>query len=188
VRRYLVIVGVAVVVAGLVAVLVIPPRLRRERVLAGLRDPSPAVRLAAVRALDPDSDVGLLLEALKDEDPDVRLVTAGRVGGEGPHAERRVAGLIEALKDRHAGVRRAAADSLWSLGPASGPALTAALKDPDPRVRAEAAWALQTWQHKEKRERAPGEVEAIRPLLKDLLNDEDATVRRNAEMTLDTLR
>jgi HEAT repeat protein len=187
-RRHVYIAGGAIAVVLIVAGFVLSAQLRRSRLRSGLRDPSPAVRLAAIRSLDTDSDVELLLVSLRDEDADVRLVTAWQLGGRGSQAERRAGALIEALRDPHAGVRRAAAESLWSLGPASTPGLIAALKDDDPRVRAEAAFALQSWLHKEQRQRAPGEAEAIRPLLEDLLHDEDAAVRRRAEETLGQLR
>jgi HEAT repeat protein len=180
-RRAVVVVAVVLIAVAAVALWVV---IRSRRLDAELRDPNPAVRLAAIRRLDKYADVDLLIAALKDDDADVRLVSAWRLGEAVVPGEKRVSALIEALKDRHAGVRRAAAESLWSIGPESGPALIAALKDPDPHVRAGAVFALRGWYHKEERKRAPGEVEAIRRLLEDLLHDEDAEVRRNAEKFL----
>jgi HEAT repeat protein len=180
-RRAVFVVAVVLIAVAVVTLWVV---IRSRRLDAELHDPSPAVRLAAVRTLDRNADVDLLIAALKDDDADVRLVAAWRLGGTPGPAEKRVSALIEALKDRHAGVRRAAAESLWSIGPASGPALIAALKDPNPRLRAGAIFALQSEYHKEERKRAPGEVEAIRPLLEDLLHDDDPEVRRNAEKFL----
>ncbi|HKI34089.1 MAG TPA: HEAT repeat domain-containing protein [Gemmataceae bacterium] len=184
---------VAVVLAAVVSgVLVIV--FRSPRVDAELRDPNPAVRAAAVRRLNVDSDADRLLSSLKDDDSDVRLLSAMRLGARpsgkpGIGAERKAPALIEALKDRHAGVRRAAAESLGELWPATEKALTEALTDSDPRVRAGAAFAL-SWAPNgmSGREVTAAQAEPLLPLLHDLLNDEDSEVRQNAARALEQIR
>jgi HEAT repeat protein len=162
---------------------------RKDEVAARLKDPSPAVRVAAIREADRTPDEDLLIAALSDEDADVRLVAAQRLRGHGPEAAKRARALIVALKDEHAGVRREAAESLYWMGPGSGPALIGALNDPNPRVRAGAALALGDVGAimGVQREREPGEADAVRPLLTHLLSDEDVEVRRNAARTLKVL-
>jgi HEAT repeat protein len=155
---------------------------------ASVRDENPAVRVEAIRAMGWHGDANVFIDALRDENADVRLLAAEHLGGGDFKDERQSAALIAALKDPHAGVRRVAAESLLSIGPESAPALIKALTDPDPRVRAGAALALgdvrldRGW-----RRRAPDEGQTITPLLKTLLDDEDAEVRRNAADTLKVL-
>jgi HEAT repeat protein len=168
--------------------------LQSSRVDAELRDPNPAVRVAAIRRLDVDADADRLLSTLKDSDSDVRLLSAMRlgerpVGTVATAAEKLAPGLVEAFKDRHAGVRRAAAESLGELWPATEKALTDALTDSDPRVRAGAAFALSCAPNgRGRREVTAAQAEPLRPLLRHLLNDEDAEVRENASRALDRIR
>jgi HEAT repeat protein len=166
---------------------------RSVRIDAQLHDPSPAVRVAAIRGLDKDRDLDLLLAALKDEDADVRLVAVmqletRRYTTMPPQCEKTAAALIEILKDRHAGVRRAAAESLGLMWPCSESALTRALKDSDTRVRAGAAFALSCAPNvKWEREVTPAQAKLVRPPLQTLLKDGDAEVRENAARALDSL-
>jgi HEAT repeat protein len=150
-----------------------------------LRDKNPAVRAAALRDGGRDLGTQLLLEALHDEDADVRLLAAQRLGGSGPDTEKRTAALLLALKDPHAGVRREAAEALSFIGPAATPALCKALEDEDPRVRVGAAFALigPAWS-KERREWAPGEKQVVVPLLEKALQDPSDDVRRAAAQSL----
>jgi HEAT repeat protein len=171
--------------------------LRSARGDARLHDPNPAVRAAAVRCLTVGSDADQWVSALKDDDSDVRLLSAMRLGGGWPHAtsatgtDRLVPALIDALKDRHAGVRRAAAEALGEWWPASEKALADALTDPDARVRAGAAFAL-SWApdciEMLERKVTTAQAELLRPLLRALLNDEDREVRRNATWALARIR
>ncbi len=162
---------------------------------ASVTDENPAVRAAAIRAMGWQGyavgwqgDASLLIEALRDENADVRLLAAEHLGRNGSQGDWRATALIDALKDPHTGVRRAAAESLCSIGPESAAALIKALTDPDPRVRAGAALALgDVGLQKEDRQRAANEVQTITPLLKKLLDDEDAEVQRNADDTLKVL-
>jgi HEAT repeat protein len=162
--------------------------LYRHNSLAAFRDPNPAVRVAAIRALGWHGDPHVLIPALRDENADVRLLAAQLLGGPGPEGKPRAEALVEAFDDPHVGVRREALESLCRVGPESGPVLCRALTDPRPRVRAGAARALigaGCW--KEERDRAPDEIETALPLLRKLLADEDADVRRCAERALTVL-
>src|SRR5437868_368950 len=76
---------------------------------AALKDPSPAVRAWAVRKLPHDGNMQLLVEALNDEDPDVRLLAVQRLGGRGSWTART---LVPMLKDSHGAVR---CEAGWSL-------------------------------------------------------------------------
>jgi HEAT repeat protein len=154
-----------------------------------LKDRDPAVRVAAIRDASGSVDMDDVIEALADEDADVRLVAALELRQRGPEAAKATPALIEALADRHPGVRREAAEALCWIGPKSGPALYEALKDPNPRVRAGAALALgDIGNHMGgKRARPREEVKIIEPILKELLQDEDEEVRQNAAHTLKVL-
>jgi HEAT repeat protein len=183
-----------VVVLAAVGCVVLVMVLRAPGVDADLRDPNPAVRAAAVRRLDVNSDTDRLLSSLKDDDSDVRLLSAMRLGERysrrpATGAERLAPALIEALKDRHAGVRRAAAEALAEWWPGTEKALTDALTNSDRRVRAGAALAL-SWAHsvRDDREVTAAQAESLRPVLRELLNDEDSDVRQNAAQALKGIR
>ncbi len=185
-RRAVVVTTILAAVGG--GVLVIVLRSKHVNVDAELHDPNPAVRAAAVRRLTVDSDRDRLLLSLKDDDSDVRQLSAMSLGAK-PAAESSTAALIEALKDRHAGVRRTAAESLGQLWPATEKALTDALTNSNPRVRAGAAYALGWASNpREGREVTAIQAEPLRPLLRNLVNDEDSEVRQNATQTLELVR
>jgi HEAT repeat protein len=149
-----------------------------------LTDPNPAVRAAAVRELKRDGNEQLLIDRLRDEDPDVRLLAAQRLGREDASGAV-LAALITALKDEHAGVRREAAWSLGKSGPNAWPHLRDALRDEDPRGRAGAALALSNaYRHKEPHPWPSQESKTLVPILNELVNDADPEVRRNAEAAL----
>jgi hypothetical protein len=85
------------------------------------------------------------IQALKDEDEDVREAAAGALGKIGPGAEKAVPALIQALKDEDRWVREAAAGALGKIGPGAEkavPALIQALKDYYEELREAAAGAL----------------------------------------------
>src|SRR3954452_113560 len=82
---------------------------------AAFKDGNPAVPSAAVGVA---AEPAVLITALQDENPDVRLVAAQRLRGAGP---RETAALIGALEDKHAGVRRESAESLSRIGAAAVP-------------------------------------------------------------------
>jgi hypothetical protein len=100
-----------------------------------LSDPDPAARAAAVREMAKRGKQALVVEALRDEHPDVRLLAVTRVFDP--------ALVIEALKDPDAGVRRAASLALAQLSRKGQEPIRQALSDPNPRVRAGAALALR---------------------------------------------
>jgi HEAT repeat protein len=147
-----------------------------------LTDPDPALRAEALRRLDPKSSDQPFIAALTDEDPDVRLLALQRLGWAGPGDAARAHALTPLLNDKHIGIRREAARSLGDMGPNAWPSLREALQDPNPRLRAGAALALDRacnpWkEHPWPRDESP----TIVPILKELLNDEDPEVRHNAE-------
>ena len=120
-----------------------------------LQSDQPVVRREALRALgklrerasiDPQIVVPLLLESLKDGDPQVRQVAATYLGIVRDRPREEVAGLIAALQDPQAEVRQAAALALSSYGLEAEPAVPAltkaSTKDPDEDVKREAARAL----------------------------------------------
>jgi HEAT repeat protein len=154
--------------------------MRHPRWTNRLNDESPAVRAAAVRALARSGQRDRLLGALKDPDPDVRVLAADALGGEGPQGPERAEALGEALGDEHAAVRRQAARSLVLIGHEAWPAVHKALLDTDSRVRAGAVRALnrprrvmeeiEYWQARK--------VEILIPILTRLLRDKDPDARR----------
>jgi HEAT repeat protein len=77
--------------------------------------------------------VPTLIDALKDEDPDIRETAARILGNLGPQADQAVPALTAALKDPDRGVSVQAAIALGKIGPrakAAVPALFEALQDP----------------------------------------------------------
>ena len=131
---------------------------RSTREWIGILDnPARSERVAAVDALgqilrrrqgSPSTEaIDALLRALKDSSDDVRLAAAAALSTEGVPPEALVPGVHEALHDTaHADVREFAARVLGTFGAARGQpavdALTEALTDPSPRVRAAAAEGL----------------------------------------------
>ena len=80
--------GWSIVVLGLpLAVLALTSWLRHGRWVLALREGNPAVRAAALREMPLAGNEGLVIGALDDEDRDVHLLAAGRLGdpgGKGP--------------------------------------------------------------------------------------------------------
>jgi hypothetical protein len=146
-----------------------------------LSDPNPAVRAYAIRSFHLDDRV--LLNALQDDDPDVRLLATARFGSN------RIETFIQLLNDENPSVRREAAWKISYFGPTSWPILRGVLNEGNSRERAGVALALRDafrnrsdyrcWPSNEKKE--------IIPILRNLLNDEDQEVRRNVERTLEVI-
>ncbi|MBM3242164.1 HEAT repeat domain-containing protein [Candidatus Poribacteria bacterium] len=115
--------------------------------------------------------VPLLIEALSDENWQVRLNAAVALGQIGDSAA--VPALIAALNDEAWEVRANATVALGKMGQTVVPALIAALKDQDAPVRRNAARALGDI----------GDPTAV-PALIEILNDEDGEVRGSAAVAL----
>jgi hypothetical protein len=150
-----------------------PARWRKE----DLQDADPAVRATALRTA-PGVGIERLIQALEDEDVDVRLLAAQRLHD--PEA------LVGALGDRHLGVSREAARSLGDIGWAAWRYLVEAMEDPRPRVRAGAVLAL-VFSAGDKFPSSWPSREQMEPPLRKLLDDPDAEVRRNAKAALESI-
>ena len=119
--------------------------------LTTLNDPDSAVRKATCSALcrirphDPNV-VSALIAALKDADVQVRVEVCHGLSEVGKDHPAAVNALIARLRDDpHPDVRAEAVEALKDIGPAAKvaiPAITAALNDPNERVRDEAEEAL----------------------------------------------
>jgi HEAT repeat protein/S1-C subfamily serine protease/DNA-directed RNA polymerase subunit RPC12/RpoP len=121
------------------------------RLLRALHDPDELVRTLALESLNkigaPDrGDVRKLVDALKDKDAEVRAYAAGALGLIGADGRAAVRTLLDVLKDTEVPVRQKAAVALGKVGGDAKeqvqPALTAALQDSEPEVRAAAAEGL----------------------------------------------
>jgi HEAT repeat protein len=91
-------------------------------------------------AIGPDA-LPFLRKALADERSDTAALAARAIGSVGPAAADAVADLVRGL-GRSGSARREATDALVAIGAAARPALEAAAKDPDERVRSAAESAL----------------------------------------------
>jgi HEAT repeat protein/beta-lactamase regulating signal transducer with metallopeptidase domain len=134
--------------------------------------PQPAQAPTAPDQQEKDSAVAALVEALKDEDAEVReqaLFALSQI--DGPRATE---ALIAALKDPNPQVRQKA---VYGLGMRHGEgqvdALTGALRDSNAQVREKAAWSLGM----------RGNRNSVEPLV-NALRDEDAEVRQKAAWAL----
>ena len=115
-----------------------------EAMRRGMVDVDPLRRAATVDALalwDYAGAPALVLSALQDDDPTVRVSAAAALGK--LRDEETVPALVSALSDASLWVRRQAADALGAIassGPVTG--LSRAASDPQPLVRASVACAL----------------------------------------------
>ena len=154
-----------------------------------LNNPNPAIRLAAVRATGEHGQVDLLMQALQDDDADVRLVAATYLGQRREEAGPSSKALVALLKDKHEGVRREAITALSAIGAPAFPALVQALSDPDPRVREGALDGLGTiGRPNEVRMRSPEERASVIAALEKLGRDNDPDIRQKARMLIRYLR
>jgi HEAT repeat protein/beta-lactamase regulating signal transducer with metallopeptidase domain len=134
--------------------------------------PQPEQTPTSANQQEKDSAVAALIEALKDEDAEVRehaLFALSQVGG-----PRAAEALIAALKDSNSQIREKA---VWGLGIRHGEgqvdALIGALRDSNSRVREKAAWSLGL----------RGNQSSVEPLV-NALRDEDAQVRERSAWAL----
>jgi HEAT repeat protein len=92
-----------------------------------------------------------LVEALRDRDGGaIHAAVAFALGIQGPAAAEAVPALIECLKEENEDIAGVVCFALGQIGRPTVPGLRAALKDSNPTVRANAAWAL-AWGTDEKR-------------------------------------
>ncbi|HWG47142.1 MAG TPA: HEAT repeat domain-containing protein [Gemmataceae bacterium] len=182
--------GIGLAIAAVLAVPFIYSAFCHRRIRLRLDDPSPAVRVAALRATGYEGNVDLLMKGLQDEDADVRLVAAMQLQRRGAQAAPSARALVVAsLKDNHVGVRREAAEALHDIGAAAAPALIEALGDPDPRIRAKAAGALCVVAATSREQPPSADALASAAVaLENVLHDEDAEVQKNAADSLDYIR
>jgi HEAT repeat protein len=166
--------------------------------MAALRDPIAAVRVAGVAAAETlgSAAVPPLLEALRDEDHDVRLQAASTLGR--LRDDRALEALLAALTDESASVRTEAARALGLLGDrARGPMLEL-LRGDDPALWETASQVLgrQGWTPVDVRDQVRFAVagrhwgsclaigtEAV-PQLRHLLQLADSSRRREVAETL----
>jgi hypothetical protein len=178
-RRKCWIIGLALLLIGGYIALLVHWHLKRETALHGA---TPAVRVAALRS---GEGVQVLIDALHDEDADVRMVAAQQLWRE----SRAARALMETLKDNQSGVRVEAAKSLAWIGSPAVPVLLEAFADPDPRARQGACLALDIMTHSKKSpDFSPEDISRIFTAIQPLLNDEDPEVRRHAESILKGLK
>lgn len=149
-----------------------------------LHDKNPAIRAAAVPKLIGSDDERLVIEMLDDEDPDVRLLAVQKLGVDGPGG----AALIRMLGDERKMVRREAIVILSYKRPGALAALEAGLQDKNPLIRSGSAQALFIDRYdKEQSYWKKEEAMNVIPILRDLLNDENAEVRENAVKALERI-
>jgi len=159
-----------------------------------LRDPEAQVRIAALHALVPFTDLEVSREAraglLKDVDNRVRVAAAESIVNKDLRSSGVIIALVEAIEDRDPDVRAAAATKLadsgswkWVLDgrdPRLAPSRIyrgprEALSDPDPRVRAAAASQMSEFER---------ETAGSISLLTARLKDDAAMVRAAAAQSL----
>jgi HEAT repeats len=175
------------VALGLVTAALAVRGFERKPYQPALNDPNPAVRVDALRRLPHGTSDEALIEALHDEDPDVRWVAVERLGyhGSDGKAAARAKVLIPLLLDDCAYVRQQVAWSLAYIGrPTAWPLLEHAMRDLNPRLRSEAAralpdvnWPWDDWDEKD--------TDLMISALNKLLRDEDAHVRASARYAIE---
>jgi HEAT repeat protein len=141
--------------------------------VAQLGDVDARVRQRTLLALENQKEAAVspLIEALKDEDPQLRRGAAAALGSRGSNEA--ILPLKNALHDTDEEVRRNAAESLGRLEYLRVDLLIGDLKDEDWEVRRQAAIALGELR----------DVESIQPLIKTL-TDNDWRVRMAAAISL----
>src|SRR5262249_27345701 len=130
----------------------------------------------------------ILIKMLSDENPDVRLLAAEKLGGEGITGTNRAFALVPLLNDEHQSVRREAAWSLGTIGLAAWPAFEHAFQNPNQVVRREALWGL-CQVYSPKVEYWPSRNRDLTlPVVEKLLEDSDASVREAAAKSLKRIK
>ena len=127
---------------------------------------------------------GNWIAALRSSDSLERRLASHALADIGPAAREAVPALIEALRDPESFVRVWAAAALARVQPENPdaiPALVAGIRDGVSFVRSLAAWHLGRL--------GPGHpgIESVVPALRELLNDNDPSVRTEAQTALENL-
>lgn len=152
-----------------------------QRVRAGGRDGVAACRALSVLRGAASPALDILVEALGNEDPEMRFNAARTLGKIGEPAKEAVPRLLTMLEsEKHPKVREHLAEALGDIGPsarAGVPALVALLKDPTPRVRRDAARSLGQI----------GDASAV-SALEGLTKDPDGDVRQAVERAIRILK
>jgi len=167
------------------------PELNEEIILhvKQLSDANEIVRAGALDYLygegDPERMVPVLIKALSDESPHVRMRAAEALGRFGPAASAAIPYLIIGLNDESGNVANETAGALAQIGEAAVPALIDALKSDSVMVRGRAAEALgdMAWGSRI----GQSGIEAVDPLIQRLYDDE-YYVRENAARALGHIR
>ena len=97
-------------------------------------------------SLDTRAALPALIDALTDDDRDVRAWAAGAIGWMGQASEPAIPAFVKLLRDPYEGARNNACIALGRIGPAASealPVLREALNDPSRDVRGFAAVAIQ---------------------------------------------
>jgi HEAT repeat protein len=156
---------------ALLAALSDPEWTTREQAAKDIR-----AQARALRGMDDPNAVGLLAEALRDDDYTVRWAVVGALAW--LRDDSTIPMLLEAMHDRHFTVRLAVIRAFVEIGSASvAPALAERLRDPHPLVREKAAEALGMLRANEAEES-----------LLAALSDPEPFVRRAAAEALGELR
>ena len=152
-----------------------------------LKDKNGEVRNAATNVLvtklrrEAKPAVPIIVESLTDEDWKVRYWTGRNLSQIGPHAKAAIPALTAALKDEHPYVRAGAAEALASMRRAAIPALMRLVKDTDPQVRRGAVFALGNMGPETKTS-----IDALAELLKDENGDVRAEAARGLGQVIKT--
>jgi uncharacterized protein (TIGR02996 family) len=156
-----------------------------ESFLAAIRDrpDDDSPRLILADYLNERGDVRgeFILEALRNQDVEVRYRAMEALGSIGRDAVEAVPALVAVLHDQDADVRYRAAIALSTIGPEAreaAPALENALRDQNADVRSAAAIALGLI--------GPEAREAV-PALTEALRDQDPNVRYRAALALGSI-
>ncbi|HMF17886.1 MAG TPA: HEAT repeat domain-containing protein [Gemmataceae bacterium] len=185
------------------------------KLVEALHDSEVKVRLIAAQALwvldKQTQGVGVLAEALKNPDAEIRINAAMSLGRIGKEAKSAVPALALALSDSDSGVREHVAEALYNIGPEAReavPALILALDHADAGFRARAAAALTGIGPDAKNALVPlhfalkdknaevrlyaaqaiwaveGKEDEALPVLKKILQDKESTLRPQAALVL----
>jgi HEAT repeat protein len=166
-------------------------RWRDSQIAEALKNPDPVVRMDAVRKAGQGGHGNLLVQALRDEDPDIRFVAASSIGPLGPGDSDRIRALLELWKDDHDYVRKEARHTLQFASPDGRKLIYKAVEDKDPKIRAAAIHALLyvppirvMGMEYPPPPRPAGDREMVVSQMIRLLKDEDLEVRKAASFCL----